>query len=185
MNKGISTRTSKVFDNFTIVRDFVFRIQGWVGILLFAALTSVITLQVSSRYIFHNPVLWTEEVARYLFLWVVMMGSALSVKTERHFAIEFFDYDKVHNIPLRKMLRMVPHLAFITLALIMVITGSQYVEMSKLRMGQMARINLKYIFVSIPISGGTIILYCLHHIMRIVLKDEKTQSDVDMKTRES
>jgi len=185
MNKGITTKTQKIFDYFTTLKDIVFWVQGWIGLLLFIALTSVISLQVATRYIFHNPVLWTEEVARYLFLWVVMMGAALSVNTERHFAIEFFEYKKVKNISFRKVLMLVPHVSFTILALIMVILGTQYVEMSKLRMGHLAHINMKFVFVAIPISGVTMILYCIHHMMRILLQQEKAQDDEAVKTREN
>jgi TRAP-type C4-dicarboxylate transport system permease small subunit len=48
-----------------------------------------VLLQVLTRFVLHLPMIWSEEVARFLFFWVVMLGAALSVKNRRHFVIDF------------------------------------------------------------------------------------------------
>ncbi|MGI6038271.1 MAG: TRAP transporter small permease, partial [Limnochordia bacterium] len=78
-------------------------IQGFFGVVLFTSLTAVVFLQVLTRYVFHSPVLWSEEMARFLFFWTALTGASISVKNQRHFVIEVFSVDKIKN-PLGKRL---------------------------------------------------------------------------------
>ena len=47
----------------------------------------VVFLQVVFRYVFFNPLAWAEESARFLFIWVSLLGASLGVKDHSHFAI--------------------------------------------------------------------------------------------------
>src|SRR5690625_1961582 len=55
--------------------------------LMFIMLISV-SLQVISRYVFGNPFTWTEEVARYAFVWVTFIGMTIGVKKGTHIALD-------------------------------------------------------------------------------------------------
>src|SRR5262249_21495399 len=46
--------------------------------------------QVFTRYVLDNPLIWSEEVARYLFVWVSMIGGALAVREAKHFGLDLF-----------------------------------------------------------------------------------------------
>ena len=59
-----------------------------IATVLFALLTGVVALQVLTRFVLHAPIIWSEEVARFLFFWVVLLGAAMSVKDRRHFVID-------------------------------------------------------------------------------------------------
>lgn len=57
---------------------------------LIAALFLVLNLQIFTRYVLGSPLSWTEEVARYLFVWMVFIGSAAAMLDRSHVAIEMF-----------------------------------------------------------------------------------------------
>lgn len=48
-------------------------------------------LQVIMRYIFKNSISWSEEFARYLFLWMIWVGASLATKESRHLKAEFLE----------------------------------------------------------------------------------------------
>ena len=48
----------------------------------------VIFLQVVMRYVFQNSLSWSEELARYLFLWQVWVGASYATKKSRHLRVE-------------------------------------------------------------------------------------------------
>ena len=50
------------------------RVHALVAVALFAALTAVVALQVVNRLVLHLPITWSEEIARFLFFWVVLLG---------------------------------------------------------------------------------------------------------------
>ena len=45
---------------------------------------SAVVLQVASRYIFNRPTSWSEELARYLFVWITFLGAAVVIRKRRH-----------------------------------------------------------------------------------------------------
>lgn len=48
----------------------------------------LIFIQVVMRYIFQNSLSWSEELARYVFLWQTWVGASYAVKARRHFRVE-------------------------------------------------------------------------------------------------
>jgi TRAP-type C4-dicarboxylate transport system permease small subunit len=57
--------------------------------LILLAIVGVTFIQVLFRYLFHLSLAWSEELARYLFLWLGALASAYAFKTKSHFAIRF------------------------------------------------------------------------------------------------
>jgi TRAP-type C4-dicarboxylate transport system permease small subunit len=58
--------------------------------LILIGIVSVTFIQVLFRYVFHLSLAWSEELARYLFLWLGALASAYAFKTKSHFALRFF-----------------------------------------------------------------------------------------------
>ena len=57
---------------------------------LFAAITVVLFVGVVFRYVLNSSLSWTGEVARYLFVWLVFLGSAVAMKDRIHIRVEYF-----------------------------------------------------------------------------------------------
>lgn len=55
--------------------------------LLLIALTAVVFSQVVARYVFEAPLSWSEEMARFLLMWLSMLSAAYAFKTKSHFAL--------------------------------------------------------------------------------------------------
>lgn len=69
----------------------------WLGLIvsviaatLLGITTIVIFLQVVFRYFVNQPLHWTEETARFLFIWVALLGAAMAFKDRTHFSISMF-----------------------------------------------------------------------------------------------
>jgi TRAP-type transport system small permease protein len=62
-------------------------IGDYVIAVLFATTILVITAQVLWRYAFGSPLVWTEEAARYLFMWITFLGAALAVRDGIHIRV--------------------------------------------------------------------------------------------------
>lgn len=57
-------------------------------IILMVALVSAVSWQVISRYGFTSPSSWTEEVARFLLIWIGVLGAAWAVRTGVHLGLD-------------------------------------------------------------------------------------------------
>jgi TRAP-type C4-dicarboxylate transport system permease small subunit len=56
---------------------------------LFAAILVVMILQVTSRYVFNSPLVWTEELARILYIWACYLGAPVALRRGNHVTIVF------------------------------------------------------------------------------------------------
>lgn len=57
--------------------------------IILVAIVLITFIQVLFRYIFHLSLAWSEELARYLFLWLAALAAAYAFKTRSHFALRF------------------------------------------------------------------------------------------------
>lgn len=72
------------------VLSLVGGIEAVSGACLLLFIVASITTQVFARYLFGEPLLWTEEAATYAFIWCVFLGAAAGYKRSRHIRIETF-----------------------------------------------------------------------------------------------
>ncbi|GAB3070725.1 TRAP transporter small permease [Salinicoccus sesuvii] len=56
---------------------------------LFIVMVSLVFLQVLTRFVINYPISWTEEISRYLMIYIVFLGSALLVRKSAHIAVDF------------------------------------------------------------------------------------------------
>lgn len=68
--------------------DWVMFLNRKVLVGLLVVFTFVIVLQVIFRYVLNAPLTWTEQVARYLFVWMVMLGTPLALRMNVHIAFD-------------------------------------------------------------------------------------------------
>ncbi|MEW4328831.1 TRAP transporter small permease [Rossellomorea marisflavi] len=52
-------------------------------------LTILVVLQVTTRFVINVPLAWTEEIAKYLMIYIVFFGSGLAMRNNQHIAIDF------------------------------------------------------------------------------------------------
>jgi TRAP-type C4-dicarboxylate transport system permease small subunit len=81
--KTILRRAGRLDDLLGILEDVT-------GIALVIALALVVNLQIFSRYLFHAPFIWPEEVARLLMIWIAFIGSAAVTRRGADMAVDTF-----------------------------------------------------------------------------------------------
>ena len=69
-------------------RYFVHNIEEALGTAFFLVMVLSVTIGVVSRYGFNHPLIWTEEIANFSFLWGVFMGSAAAAKKHTHIVVD-------------------------------------------------------------------------------------------------
>ncbi|MEN1967954.1 TRAP transporter small permease [Lentibacillus sp. N15] len=69
--------------------DKVNQILKYIVSLVFIILSILVVLQVITRFIVDYPLSWSEEISRYLMVYIVFFGSALAIRTHQHIAIDF------------------------------------------------------------------------------------------------
>ena len=72
------------------IKTFVNNFEEYFIVWTLALMTILIFIQVVMRYVFANSLSWSEEMARYLFLWCSWIGASYAVKERSHFRVEMF-----------------------------------------------------------------------------------------------
>lgn len=142
------------------------RLHGRLAVFLFAALTAVVTLQVLNRVALHLGLIWSEEIARFLFLWVVMLGAALSVRRRRHFVLDVLPTRPLARFPsLQLVLDLFPDLCVLAFALFLLIQGIDYVRTGALRTATNSELNMSIVYASIPVFALLSVVYAARNLV--------------------
>ena len=58
--------------------------ERWIMMALFVALFFIVMAGIISRVVFNSPFTWTEEAARFVFIWLIFMGISYGTKYDKH-----------------------------------------------------------------------------------------------------
>ena len=122
-----------------------------------AILIVPVTLQVISRYTALIPSwIWTEELSRFLFIWMIMLGAMIAVREGTHFVVDVLP-------PLRPranaLLNIVSALFVLVFALVFIGWGIQFVRFGWDQHSELAELPMVYIFIAWPVAGVTWALF--------------------------
>ncbi|MEH6523232.1 TRAP transporter small permease [Sulfitobacter sp.] len=117
-----------------------------------ASLAIPVGMQVLSRYTGIIPTyLWTEELATFIFVWVVMIGSMVAVWDGTHFDV-VITADAKRPLPVF-LQKAVVHCSIGVFAVLFAWYGIEYAKIGSIQTSVMLRANLFWIYVSVPIAG--------------------------------
>ncbi len=122
-----------------------------VVVLSVGILVVPVMLQIVSRYTDLIPsYIWTEELARFLFIWTVMIGAILGVRDSAHFDVDLLpDLGERGNA----LMRIVAKLGILTIAVIFVIGGIEFTKFAWNRTSELAELPLWLIHIAWPVAG--------------------------------
>jgi TRAP-type C4-dicarboxylate transport system permease small subunit len=142
-------------------------VNGLVASLLFGALTVVVALQVFTRFVLHAPFIWSEELARFLFFWVVLLGSAMSVRDRRHFVLDVSPGGhRKHGRIRRFVADAVPDLLVLGFSILLLVEGIGYARVGLLRVATNSQLNMALVYAAIPVFAVLSVLYTASHLAR-------------------
>lgn len=133
----------------------------WIVIAVFATLVACVTWQVTSRYVLGTPSTVTDEIARFLFMWLALIGGAYTFGQRRHLAIDLL------TMNLRGRAKLASEAAVIIVVLgfaaIVMIGGGMSLVTRTLASGQVTpalRLPMGWVYGAIPFAGAVIVYYC-------------------------
>ena len=129
-----------------------------VGVLIFP-----VTLQIISRYTDLIPsYIWTEEMARFLFIWTIMIGAMVGIREAQHFEVDVWPQLSRRA---EAAVRVVARLGVLALAVIFVLAGIEFTRFAWKRTSELADLPLWMIHVAWPVTGFTWIVFAGEQII--------------------
>lgn len=137
-------------------------------ISLSSVLVACVVWQVFSRYVLNTPSTTTDEVARFLFIWVGLMGAAYTLGQKRHLAIDLLE-QMIERSPLKHaILRLLIDIISLCFASIILILGGTNLVTQTLISGQISPalgMQMGLVYLAIPLCGIFMLIYLINDIL--------------------
>lgn len=145
------------------VKLAVDKILAVLTAILFALLVIVVTWQVVSRLVLNDPSTWSEEFARYCFVWLSMIAAALVFGERGHIAVTFV----AERFPrgARRVLAVLIQLIIAAMAaFILVWGGIGAAQNTWLQNLTALPMQIGHMYLVLPVAGAFILFYAIYNI---------------------
>lgn len=154
------------------MKKTVDKVTRGVLISLMGLLVICVVWQVFSRYILNAPSTFTDELARFLLIWVSLLGVAYLSGQNRHIAIDVLSQKLTPDARLK--LDILINVLIITFAFFVLVVGGGmlvYNTYIYMQLTPTLQIPMAYVYLIGPICGVLIIYYKLHNIKKMAVSD--------------
>lgn len=149
------------------IRNSIEQLQIKIGAIFIALFLATILLQIYAR-VTNIPVTWSEDVAKYSFVWAVFMGSAWAVGRDEHFAFTALG-DKLKGDK-KIILSIVIHLVSLIFTIAMTKYGFDVtLKFWNYTWANIPTFKMGFVWMSLPITGITMSFYLVMHVIEGIL----------------
>lgn len=145
------------------------RILAWVVIVLMAAITLNVLWQVFTRFILGNPSSFTDELARFMLIWIGLLGAAYVMGQRGHLAIDLL------LTKLRPSVALIVDAIILTAVMVfaigvMVIGGAHlvYLTYTLEQVSPALNLSLAYVYLALPLAGTVIAIYAAIFLFDVI-----------------
>ena len=138
----------------------------WFSCVAMMVMLVTIFAQVITRYCFDYTPEWSEELARFLFVYVVFLGSALIMGESGHLAVEFLP-NRFKGKPFGKFLEILVMVSSYVFVLILLVQGAKMTQIMTFQESPGLEISMSYVYAVIPVSSVLMLLYLVRDTIRI------------------
>lgn len=144
-------------------------------VILLSVMSLLIGAQVFMRYVMHDSLTWSEELARYCFIWATYLGVSCAVKHKAHICVEAL----TAKLPVvaRHYANILSHLLFIVFA-VMVMKEGYALTAKVFGFGQKSSamgLPMGYVYLAPTVGFGLVIIRLLQSIYQEILSMRKVE----------
>jgi len=157
-----------------LLEKFCGRINRAIEYLLFGlgfSMAILVAVQVFCRYVLNSSLFWSEELARYMLVWLSFFGATVAYYRNLHPGVDAL----TSRLPPEKQrfFRLVVHLTSMTLALVMVVSGLQFAWFVRLQISPALAIPKWIILAVIPASGTVLLVHGLDFFLKTLQRVDR------------
>jgi TRAP-type C4-dicarboxylate transport system permease small subunit len=145
-----------------LTAGYTILLQGLLGFSVLILLFPV-TLQIFSRFTNIIPhYIWTEEMARFGLIWMVMIGAMLAVREGTHFVVDVFPLLTPRG---NAKVELVSGVFVLIFSLVFLFFGWEFTEFAFYRISEMAELPLWTIHIAWPLAGLSFVLFSAERML--------------------
>jgi len=147
--------------------NFVERLTIVPCVILGGGMATVVMMGVIARYLIQNPMPWTEEVSRFLMIWVALLGASIAMRQRAHLGLLYFV--SMFPVVVQRLVKLFNDWLIMVFLYILTSYGLKMVEAAKVQIEPSTGITMNYPLLCVPISGLLIMIQLGLQIMNDLL----------------
>lgn len=129
----------------------------WLIVVLMVVMTITVSLQILFRYVFNVPLGWSEETARFAFVWVAFFGASALLRARQHINVTVFT-DRF-PIRLRDACALAANLCGMVCVFFFLVGGIELTRNEWRQLAPALEIPMGWVYLAIPISAALMALW--------------------------
>lgn len=149
------------------------RYFGYFLAFLMAVMLLSVCWQVFTRYFLGSASSYTDELSRYLLIWIGMLGGAYCAGKNMHLAIDLFP-NKLYGKQRTRLYLFINVLIIFFVVSVMIIGGSAlvYITYTLEQTSAAMQVPLAYVYSAIPLSGVLVLIYKILDMIDLLTNKE-------------
>ena len=144
-----------------IIETYFQLLQLLLTIMLMVLVVPVF-LQVVSRFVPFVPrYIWTEEIARFAFIWVIMLGATVAVRENTHFKVDLLPE---FTPAVERGLKLFMLILLLLLSLVFLLGGWQFALFGSTQQSEISGLPMLSIYIAWPVAGFSWLLFLVEQL---------------------
>ena len=156
--------------------DGYYRLLKLLLTVLMAILIVPVAMQILSRYTGIIPrFIWTEEIARFCFIWVILIGSIIAVRDGTHFDVDVLPHSASPLVEL--IMKLIVYAVMLAVAITFIVWGYDFAILGSRQRSEIASLPMISIYIAWPIAGVSWILFLVEKIRNDIAEYQTGRAD--------
>lgn len=148
------------------MRRAVDLILDWLCAGFMGAIVLTTLFQVTNRYALHYPVVWTDEAARFLAVWLIMLGAVRCIREDSHIQIDLLF--NLFSPKLQRWIDLLANMIFVALVGVLIWQGFKILPLISTQTAAASRISMGWVYAAIPVSSLLMLFYLVERIIAAI-----------------
>jgi TRAP-type C4-dicarboxylate transport system permease small subunit len=140
----------------TQITLLVLRMVRWALVGIFSVMIAVTFAQVVFRYLLLSPLPWSEELARYCFVWIVFLGATLGLERGVHIGVDILTILLPPRV--QRWLTMLNEFVILAFVLVIIVASVAVVDANRLQFSPALGLQMAKIYLAIPLGMAVMAL---------------------------
>ena len=142
------------------VSDAVLNVSTVIALM---TILGLMTLQIIMRYVFRNPLQWTDEISQMAMVWMTFLGSVVAFRERGHICVDLLT--NIFPKGLSRIITGIIDVICIGFLCVLAVTGTQYVQANIKTVSLVTGLSKGLTYTVIPISAVWMILYVVRDMV--------------------
>ncbi len=151
------------------LEKFCISVNRLIEYLLFGlglSMALLVAVQVFCRYILNSSLFWSEELARYMLVWLSFLGANVAYYRNLHPGVDTITSRL--SASKQRISRILVHIVAMALGVVMLVSGAQFAWFVRMQISPALSIHKWIILVVIPLSGVLFFVYALLFFLKTI-----------------